>query len=227
MWLNNSSRIYLLQENIDFAKNIPENSMVLDAGAGEQPYKHLFNHCTYESCDFASFDGLTTYVCDLTDIPVDDNRFDYVVFNQALEHVPDPWAVLKELHRVLKKGGKLLCTCPLFYEEHSQPYDFYRYTQFAHKQMFTSAGFGIDRLDWMEGYFGTVGYQFETMYKYLPLRPRNYSKSLFIGLITAPIGISVKFLSYILAGIFYRIDIENKFTKAGYPKNYTITATKN
>ena len=57
---------------------------------------------------------------------------------------------------------------PLFYEEHEQPYDFYRYTQFGLRYLFSSAGFIIERLAWLEGYLGTVGYQLNTMARYLP-----------------------------------------------------------
>ena len=114
----NSSRFRLDQENRGFAETIPQGSLVLDAGAGSQPYRYLLEHTQYESADFEAVDKVyakSTYVCDLKAIPVENNRFDYILFNQVMEHLPEPSAVLKELNRVLKPGGKMIYTGPLFY----------------------------------------------------------------------------------------------------------------
>lgn len=177
----NSSRYRLWQENAAFAASVPNDALVLDAGAGDVPYKSLFQHARYESADFQKVDkpyATSTYVCDLASIPIEDCRFDYIVFNQVMEHLPEPGRVLAELHRVLKVGGKMIYTGPLFYEEHEQPYDFYRYTQFGLRHLFESADFSIERLDWLEGYFGTVGYQLNSMYRYLPWRPGQFRRGL-------------------------------------------------
>ncbi len=147
----NSSRIWLGRHNEEFAKSLPAGSIVLDAGAGSQPYRRLFDHCIYESADFEMVDkeyARSTYVCDLSSIPVAAARFDAVVLNQVLEHLSDPVAVLCEMHRILKNGGTMICSAPLFYEEHEQPYDFFRYTQFAWRHLLRNAGFDIVSLDW-------------------------------------------------------------------------------
>ncbi len=115
----NSSRVRLLSENAYFAKMIPEGSLVLDAGAGNQIYKSLLQHTQYESADFEQVEKeyiSSTYVCDLNNIPVENCRFDFIFFNQVMEHLPDPKLVLLELNRVLKPGGKMIYTGPLFYE---------------------------------------------------------------------------------------------------------------
>jgi len=43
---------------------------------------------------------------------VADNSFDYAVSFQVIEHIKDDRTFLKEIHRVLKTGGKLLLTTP-------------------------------------------------------------------------------------------------------------------
>lgn len=227
-WLINSSRVHLQRWNEKFAERVKDGEYVLDAGAGNAPYRSLFSSANYETADFEMVDKKyypSTYVCDLQSIPVEDERFHHVVFNQVMEHLPNPIAVLEELRRVLKPGGTMICTCPLFYAEHEQPYDFYRYTQFAHRYLFKQAGFDIDLLDWMEGYFGTVGYQMECIYKYLPVNPTKYP-SVAHGWVAAPILLFVKYFAFVLAGVFYRLDIRFRYTAAGLPKNYVVFAKK-
>lgn len=228
-FLPNSSREYLRRYNQDFAAQADEGMIVLDAGAGEQPYAEYFAHCTYESADFELVDKpytKSTYVCDLADIPVDNARFDRVVFNQVLEHIPEPSVVLSELHRVLKPGGAIICTCPFYYEEHEKPYDFYRYTQFAHRHLFEKAGFQIDRLEWLEGYFGTLAYQFQTMALRLPLNPRRYLRKPWWPILVWPVLLAVKCAALLLAAVFYRLDVACKITDRGHPKNYVVLASK-
>ncbi len=228
-WLKNSSREYLYGANEEFAKQVSSECFVLDAGAGEAPYRSLFDHANYETADFEMVDkdyAPSTYVCDLSEIPVEDARFDYIVFNQVMEHLPEPKSTLVELFRVLKPGGKIICTCPLFFEEHEQPYDFYRYTQFAHKHLFGSVGFEIEKIEWLEGYFGTVGYQFHCIYKYLPIRPSKYPIGTVTRYLAFPVMLGVKALAFFLAGFFYRMDLSFKFTGKGLPKNYAVVARK-
>jgi SAM-dependent methyltransferase len=219
---NNSSRHRLYLENSAFAQTIPAGSLVLDAGAGPAPYKHLFSHARYESADFTKFDvagSYTTYVCDLRNIPVEDRRFDFIVFNQVMEHLPQPDRVLKELFRILKPGGRMIYTAPLFYEEHQQPYDFYRYTQFAVRFLFDAAGFKIERLDWMDGYYATVGYQLNTMSRYLPKAPLAIAPGA-LGVLLSPFMFLLKAQFALLSILFHKLEMRHKITTRGYPKNY-------
>jgi len=193
--------------------------MVLDAGAGEQPYKSLFVHCQYESADFESADrpyANSTYVCDLAHIPVEDARYDVVLFHQVMEHLPDPQAVLKELFRVMRPGGKLIYSAPLFFEPHEEPYDFYRYTQHGVRHLFGEAGFKIERLDWLEGYFGTVAYQMSCMAKYLPLSPWPLS----------PLMLLFKAQMAAFSLLFHWLETVKKYTGRGYPKNHVAVVMK-
>ena len=117
-------------------------------------------------------------MCDLAEIPVEDARFDHVLLTQVLEHIPEPARVLAELHRVLKPGGTLWLTAPLFYAEHERPYDFFRYTQFGLRHVLESTGFEVQELDWMEGYLGTLSYQARLMSRSLPSSPADYGGGL-------------------------------------------------
>ncbi|MBN1647464.1 MAG: class I SAM-dependent methyltransferase [Spirochaetales bacterium] len=221
----NSSRFHLKNTISQYAAAIPDNAIVLDAGAGISPYKNFFSHAVYESADIAIIEKdykNLTYVCDLKNIPVKDQRFDYIIFNQVLEHVPEPELVLKELHRVLKTSGKILYTGPFYYEEHEKPYDYYRYTQFGLKYLFEKFGFEIDELTWLEGYYGTIAYQFKLMRKNLPIILKPY----FLGILLLPFNILIKLTAAFGSFLFSRLDKKYKYQEKGHPKNYILYASK-
>jgi 2-polyprenyl-3-methyl-5-hydroxy-6-metoxy-1,4-benzoquinol methylase len=54
----------------------------------------------------------TRVVGSILDIPFGRDTFDYVVSSEVIEHIPDPYAALRELHRVLKPGGTLVLSTP-------------------------------------------------------------------------------------------------------------------
>jgi SAM-dependent methyltransferase len=224
----NPSRVRLREQVAEFARGTEPGMIVLDAGAGKSPYKKLFRHATYEAADFAQLPhryAPLQYVCDLTDIPVEDERFDRILLNQVLEHVPEPTRVLAELHRVLGPGGLLFCSVPLFYEEHQQPYDYFRYTQFALRKLFEEAGFEVESIAWLEGYFGTVSYQFQQMYRHLPTDVRQLQP----GLSGVPLRLLVwttRAFARFARGAFARADVRWKHTASGHPKNYVVIARK-
>jgi SAM-dependent methyltransferase len=228
LFMFNSSRYRLWQECLAFAALVPDGALVLDAGSGNAPYKDLFQHAQYESADFQKASRTytsSTYVCDLKSIPVEDCRFDFIMFTQVMEHLPEPQLVLAELYRVLKVDGKMMYTGSLFYEEHEQPYDFYRYTQFGLRHLFNSTGFLIGRLDWLEGYFGTVGYQLNCMARYLPCKPSQLNYGL-IGYGLAPLLALLKIGFAACSILFNLLETCIKFEGRGYPKNYVVLASK-
>jgi SAM-dependent methyltransferase len=224
----NASRDRLLSENAAFAEQVPGGALVLDAGAGNAPYRNLFRHARYESADFEKIDksyAVSTYVCDLRDIPVEDGRFDFVVFNQVMEHLPEPKLVLEELNRVLKPGGRMIYSGPLFYEEHEQPYDFFRYTQFGLRHLFSTTGFAIERLDWLEGYFGTAAYQLNRMFHYLPAAPRDLGGGI-AGYALVPIMMLLKIGFAGCSLLFHGLEGRVKYQAKGYPTNYVAIVRK-
>lgn len=48
----------------------------------------------------------------ILEIPFPDNTFDFVVSSEVIEHTPDPYKALHEIHRVLKPGGKMVLSTP-------------------------------------------------------------------------------------------------------------------
>jgi len=227
MFAFNSSLYRLMKENSAFAKSVPDGAMVLDAGVGDCTYRNLFAHARYESADIQTGSSVHgpkhTYNCDLKNIPVEDGRFEYVLFNQVMMYM-EPIPVLKELNRVLKLGGRVLYTGPLFYEDLGEN-DMYRFTPFALRQFFTTVGFEIEHLDWLEGYFGTVGYQLNCMARYLPWNPASFDNK-FLGVCLMPLMALLKLASAAGSVFFHKLETLMKFKAAGYPKNYVVVAKK-
>ena len=57
----------------------------------------------YTTADLYS--PLVDIKADICNLPFDDNTFDTIFCNHVLEHIPDDTKAMKELYRVLKKGG--------------------------------------------------------------------------------------------------------------------------
>jgi SAM-dependent methyltransferase len=143
------------------AATMPTGTRVLDAGAGEAPYRELFAHCDYRTTDWSSSvhpgAAQADIVASLDDLPVADGSFEIALLTQVLEHVVDPIAVLAELRRVLVPGGRLLLTVPFVGELHEEPWDFYRYTNHALSELLLRAGFAVVRVEPAGGYYTALG----------------------------------------------------------------------
>src|SRR5215216_5696372 len=225
----NSSRTYLHRFLARAGATVEPGQLVLDAGSGRAPYRDLFAHARYETADFLSIKGKKyvepDYVCDLAAIPVEDGRFDYFLLTQVLEHIPEPPAVLAELHRVLRPGGTLWLTAPLFYAEHEKPYDFFRYTQFGMRHLLERAGFEVEEIAWMEGYLGTLSYQARVLSRSLPASRADYGGGL-KGLALASTAKVSKRAAGRVANGLAKLDLEHKFVGTGLPKNYQAIARR-
>lgn len=223
----NSSRAYLEAFVRDASRRLPAGSLVLDAGAGDCRYGELFADHRYESADLCTVDkpyGELTYTCDLAAIPVDDGRFDAVVCTQVLEHVPEPETILRELSRVLKPGGLLFLTVPLFYAEHEVPYDYQRFTRYGLERLLPMAGFDIETLDWLEGYLGTLSYQVKGAAAALPRWSDAKRHKLLAPFV--PVSAALRVSLDALADVLGRADMVVKVTDRGYCKNYAVVARR-
>lgn len=224
----NSSRDWLEIELNKFAAKLPTGTRLLDAGAGDQRYSRLFDHTQYESADFEMVDKRyekPTYSCNLLSIPVEGDSFDAIVCTQVLEHLPDPLGVLKEFRRILKPGGQMIVTCPLWYQEHEQPYDFYRYTQFGLRHLFSEANLDVVDLRWLDGYMASVAHQLRLMSKNLPWRPADYGGGI-QGFVSSAAFLAFRPFLRPLRYAANAADRRNRYIDKGLPKNHLVIATK-
>lgn len=116
----------------------------LDVGCGTQPYRPYFEHIKdRKACDYDPGRGDVDFGCPADKIPLPDESLDSILCTEVLEHVPDPLAVWKEFHRLLRPGGKVLLTTPMYWPPHELPYDFYRYPQHGLRWLVKESGFEL------------------------------------------------------------------------------------
>ena len=134
-------------------------AVLLDAGAGECKWSEKFPDVQYIGLDAKVGDptwdfGQVQIEADLNEsIPMPDNSVDVVITIQVMEHLNRPQVAAREFARVLKPGGHVFATTPFFYQEHQQPYDFYRYTRYGLRYLFEQAGLEVRYIEPMGGFF--------------------------------------------------------------------------
>ena len=86
-------------------------------------------------------------------------------------------------------------------------------------------GLEVKRLDWLEGYSATVGFQLRHIAKALPRKPAAFGGGL-TGVAAAGLALGLKVGLRPVASVFDRLDLRHKHTKSGHPKNYAVVAIK-
>ncbi|HEX5326319.1 MAG TPA: methyltransferase domain-containing protein [Acetobacteraceae bacterium] len=107
------------------------DGLVLDCGAGRRPvyYDHVVN------LDIVDYDT-TDVICIAEALPFVDGAFDAVISVAVLEHVRDPFIAARELARVLRPGGRLVCCVPFLQPEHAYPHHYYNMSRMGLRRLF-------------------------------------------------------------------------------------------
>jgi SAM-dependent methyltransferase len=117
---------------------------LLDVGCGKQPYRSYFGHVkSHKACDFDGNRGEVDFACPAHQIPLPDESLDSILCTEVLEHVPDALAVWREFHRLLRPGGKVLLTTPMYWPAHELPYDFHRFPEHGLRHLVSESGFEL------------------------------------------------------------------------------------
>jgi predicted SAM-dependent methyltransferase len=148
---------------------IPSGKVLLDAGAGECQYKPYCGHLKYIAQDFGGYEsgkvdsGLVSdkwdtsecdIVCDIIDMPLDDESVDVILCSEVFEHLKNPVLAIKEFSRVLKKGGQLILTAPFCSLTHMAPYYYSNgFSEFWYKEHLKDYGFEITEMTRYGNYF--------------------------------------------------------------------------
>lgn len=144
---------------------------ILDCGAGRRPI-YFDNVINFEIAPFE-----TTDVRGVAEVlPFTSGVFDAVISIAVLEHVKDPFGAAREIVRVLKPGGELICAAPFLQPLHGYPHHYYNMTPQGLRNLFDDS-LAVDRIEvydsvlpiwslreilvrWVDGLSGTAREEF-------------------------------------------------------------------
>lgn len=163
---NFSSKNVLI--NYVFEKHFKEtirqfvSGKLIDIGCGTKPYAHLLAPYITEHVgvdheatlhDQSNIDLYGTAY----QIPTPSDAFDAAICTAVLEHLEEPEAALTECLRVLRPGGTAVYSVPFIWHLHEEPRDFFRYSKYGLKYLFTKVGFEIVAIKPLSGFWVTFG----------------------------------------------------------------------
>ena len=117
--INENKNLYiLLKERFHWMnKFINENDIGIEVGAAAGFSKKFIKSNNFKISDFANHSHLDYKNVDAQETGFKDNEFNFVISSNMIHHLPYPLKFFDEMHRILKKGGKLIifdAHCSLF-----------------------------------------------------------------------------------------------------------------
>jgi len=151
-----------------WAASLPSLSRVLDAGAGDCPFRSWFNHCVYTAQDMRPSASIAV-VCQIYSLPFDTGFFDAVLCTEVLEHLTWPEEAIAELSRVLKPNGTLCLTAPLTSGIHQAPVHYYGgFSRYWYERILPDHALDIVTMESNGGFFRLYGQETERVTSFFP-----------------------------------------------------------
>jgi SAM-dependent methyltransferase len=174
-----------LRQIIQNPKSKIQNPKILDVGCGTGAnLEMLANFGASEGVDvsddaleFCRAKGLKVHKGLAEKLPFDDQSFDVVTALDVVEHLDDDVAGLKEMHRILKTGGKTLIFVPAFMWLWGVQDDIsnhrIRYTKRQIVERLENAGFEIERATYANWTFFAPILAGRTLMKITGIKPES------------------------------------------------------
>jgi len=193
-----------------------DKDTILDLGCGEKPSYHEFIKGKIVCCDIVK-NKIAHVVGDADNLPFKENSFDKIISINSFYYFKNPFSVAKDLHKILKKNGKIILVVPFFYPIHDIPFDRYRFTKYGLRTMLEKH-FRVDEIKTIGGFFNMPAIILHSFIKGLPLMfpksMRNFIK--IIAYVLYPL--------YITAQLVSILDIFDKTDR--FPTYYFVVASK-
>ncbi len=147
----------------------------LASGDGSEALRRLAPAADWVGVDLAHAPDVRA---DMTaPLPFAEDSADAAVCMWFLYMAPDPAAVLREIHRVLRPGGALILATPLVFAVNPEPRDLWRFTGEGLETLLESAGFSSWEVIGLGGRWTSSAYLLEPY-----LRPRRLMRPLAVKL---------------------------------------------
>ncbi len=105
----NKNLFTLLDERFRWMNNfINENDKGIEVGAAAGFSKKFIKSKNFKISDYDNLSHLDYKNVDAQNTGFKDNEFDFVISSNMIHHLPFPLKFFDEMHRILKKGGKLI-----------------------------------------------------------------------------------------------------------------------
>lgn len=113
-----------------FLGALPANAMIVELGSGSRRIgPGILN------LDLFPLPNVDI-VADIHKVPLASGSVDHVILDSVLEHVADPAVLVKEIHRILRPGGTVLCIAPFLFPYHGYPAHYCNFSRDGLLQLF-------------------------------------------------------------------------------------------
>ncbi|MEA2398163.1 MAG: hypothetical protein QOK25_1719 [Thermoleophilaceae bacterium] len=135
---------------------------LIDIGCGRKPWAAIFapHVAEHVGVDREVPSSPTVEEVDIVgdaySVPLEDESADTVLLTEVLEHLEEPVRALAEARRLLRPGGGLILTTPLFFPVHGEPHDFFRYSPNGLEHVMREAGFDSIEVRPLSGQWTTL-----------------------------------------------------------------------
>ena len=116
----NKNLYFLTKKRYEWMNNyIKKDDVGLEVGAGPGLSKQFIKNSNLKISDFSDHKHLDYKNIDAQDTKFKENSYDFVIASNMIHHIPYPIKFFKEMHRILKKNGKLIiqdASCSIIFQ---------------------------------------------------------------------------------------------------------------
>ncbi len=189
---------------------------VLDLGCGDTSYYHKIIKGKLVCFDIIK-SNKTDVVGDADFLPFKSDSFDKVISINSFYYFKNPFKLVNDISRTLKKNGRLIILMPFFYPIHDTPYDRYRFTEYGLREILKN-NFKVEKISIIGGIFTLPSVIIHSIIKGFPLLfPKAMQRPIqILTYVLFPVYVILQFLS-----IFDFLDKTRRM-----PTYYFVVASK-
>lgn len=168
--------------NLEIKKRVKNvGGVIIDLGGGENPSYSRFWDIKPKKFIRVDIDekAKPDIIADLNKpLSFSDNFADVIFLFNVIYILENPSAVLKEINRILKPGGKLFLTSPFIFNEAKEPNDYRRFTSEGLEKLLNESGFGSILISPIGERFSAAAYLLSPFLFFWPVKFIFYSATI-------------------------------------------------